>query len=76
MQLNFEAVPSIGTKLNHNTRLYNFYNSAGMTVSGLEKGVGASRSKSYSTSPNNLRTALASRYKGGKRRTRRRRPAK
>jgi len=72
MQLVFEALPSANSKSN-NMGLYNFYNRAGMKASGPERVVGDSRSKSYSTKPNNLRTALASRYKGGRRRTRRRR---
>lgn len=75
--LAFEAVPSSGGANieNNNNRLYNYYNRAGMKAAGNESvNNNGTRRRNYLTAPNNLRTALTSRYAGGKRkRTKRRR---
>lgn len=77
LYLAFDATPNSGGAVNNNDmRLYEYYNRAGMKAANNEtRNASGTRSKSYLTAPNNLRTALQSRYSGGKRRTRRRRRA-
>ncbi len=70
LSLSFDAVPSCGGENipNNNMRLYNYYNRHGMKATGAETiNNNGTRRRNYLTKPNNLRTALQSRYKGGKR---------
>jgi hypothetical protein len=68
LSLSFDAVPSCGGANieNNNMRLYNYYNRHGMKAAGAETiNNNGTRRRIYLTSPNNLRTALQSRYSRG-----------
>ena len=70
MELNITARPLLmkhATEKNH-TKLYKFYEKAGMKPNSNEAIENGRRHKKYKTTANNLRQALHNRYKGGTRR--------
>ncbi len=74
LTLTLVAMPNSAAEMpKNNMRLYNFYERAGLKPLGEERVVMGSRRKHFRTAANNLRKSLHERYKGGRKRTLKRR---